>query len=65
MLPSGNDAAWALAESFGLIIHHLRHSSSNRLPNEIIDIEGNNNIYNNNNLEYPEKVFLEEMNKMG
>lgn len=57
MLPSGNDAAWALAESFGLIIQHLRSSPSHNLPNEILDSESNDT----NN---PERLFLEEMNKM-
>jgi len=40
MLPSGNDSAMALAESFGLIIAKLEHRKElQQYLNEIVDVE--------------------------
>ena len=40
MLPSGNDSAWALAESFGLILDKITDRNElNNYLNEILDIE--------------------------
>lgn len=58
MLPSGNDSAMVLAESFGLIIHKLDHSIQlDQYLDQIIDIEQffDSRDYSN--------VFISEMNR--
>ncbi len=58
MLPSGNDAAWALAEAFGVLLILSQHpEEQQRRAKEIIDPETSGMLS-------PEKAFLLEMNRM-
>ena len=57
MLPSGNDSAWALAESFGLLLNLGEAETMQRMSKEIIDVESNHSAKESQN------NFIDEMNK--
>lgn len=56
MLPSGNDSAYCLGESFGLLVSQ-NGESQQRMVKEIIDAESKNLK------ESMVNIFIEEMNK--
>ena len=62
MLPSGNDAAYSIAESFGCLLYYETH---NKL--RLLDVSSKNFIYATNELlsvVNPLRCFLNEMNRV-
>ena len=56
MLPSGNDSAWALSESIGIILYFMQNNKQRSVIYQIIDV-------NNYSIVDVQSYFIKEMNK--